>query len=71
MSPNLCSVRFLIMHLVPPTEFINITVYKAKISGNKEVHDDHDLFLTLGTHVQRGLQYLACLSVCLLLNISL
>ena len=28
-------------------------------------------FLTLGAHAQRGLQYLVCVSVCLLPNISL
>ena len=30
-----------------------------------------ELSLTLRTHAQRGLQYLVCVSVCLLLNISL
>ena len=30
-----------------------------------------ELSLTLGAHAQRGLQYLVCVSVCLLLNISL
>ena len=40
---------------------------------NLEIHADRlvAFLLTLGAHAQRGLQYLVCVSVCLLLNISL